>query len=110
MGGPVKASTARTTALLAVVLCTLALLAPTTAMAATGKVDTGIHLVKVVTANATHPHVLNLRLDQPHVLSAGGRPSVGWAFEAATGRSATIARSCTADSPRMRGPPAHGCS
>jgi hypothetical protein len=110
MGGPVKASAARTTALLAIVLCTLALLAPTTAQAATGKAHTGVHLVKVVAAGSAHQHAQTLRLDQPHVLGAGRQPSISWAFDAATARSATITRSCTADSPRMRGPPGDGCS
>ena len=57
----VKASAARTTALLATVLCAFALLAPTTAKAATGKANTGIHLVKVVTVGSPNQHAMTLR-------------------------------------------------
>jgi hypothetical protein len=110
MGGAVRASALRTTALLATVLCALALLAPATAKAASGKAHPGHHLVKVIADGAPHQHSLTLRLDQPHVLSGGSRPSIGWASEAATATSAPITPSCTAESPRMRGPPAHGCS
>lgn len=110
MDGPVQASARRNAALLAAVLCAVALLAPTTAKAATGQTHTGVHLIKVVAAAAANQQVLNLRPDQPHVLSAASQPSLRWASSATTATSATIARSCTADSPRMRGPPAHGCS
>ena len=109
MGGAVRTSVPGTTALLATVLCTLALLAPN-AQAASGKATTGIHPVKIVAVGSPHQHALTLRADQPQVLSAGSRPSMGGAFGAATATSATIAPSCTADSPLMRGPPAHGCS
>jgi hypothetical protein len=105
----VKPSVARTTALLATVLCAFALLAPTTAAAVTGNAHPGIHLVKAVAAGPAHQHASALRADQPSVVRAGGGSSVGWAVRAATTTSATITPSCTADSPRMRGPPAHGC-
>jgi hypothetical protein len=105
----VRASTTRTLALLAAALCAFALLAPTTARAATGETHTGIHLVTAVAAGFAHQHALALRADLPSVVSAGGAASVGWAFGAATATSATITRSCTADSARMRGPPADGC-
>lgn len=110
MDGPAKASAPRTPALLAVVLCTLALLALTTAKAATGTARTGVHPVKIVAAGSPQHHGLTVRLDQPHVLGAASPPSVGRASRASTATSATITPSCTVDSPRMRGPPAQGCS
>lgn len=110
MDGVVRAPMRRMTALLATALCAFALLAPTTAKAATGKTHTGIHLMTAVAAGNPHQHALTPRVDQPHVISTGSAPSIRWSSGTATATSATITPSCTADSPRMRGPPAHGCS
>ena len=110
MGGDRRVKTsACTTALLAAVLCAFALLAPTTAGAATGTAHTRIHLVKAVAAGSAHQNASAPRADHPSVVSAPAGPSVGRTFGTATATSATIPPSYTADLPRMRGPPAHGC-
>ena len=109
MSGTTQASVSRATALLATVLCAFALLGPAAATAATGQAQTGIHLVKAVTAGTLHQNAVSLRADQPHVIGTASAQSTGWAAAASTATSATIVPSCTADSPRMRGPPAHGC-
>ncbi|PZS33922.1 MAG: hypothetical protein DLM58_06715 [Pseudonocardiales bacterium] len=111
MDGVITALVRRTRSitLLAAALCALAMLAPTTARAATGKAHSSIHLVKVVALSSTHQHLPTLRLDQPHAVATDNRNVLVWSRIAATATSATIVPSPTADSPRMRGPPAKGC-
>jgi hypothetical protein len=109
MDGAVRVRVPRITALLAAVLCGFALLAPPSADTAAGAVNTGNHLVKVVTAGAAHQQTPTLRLDQPPVLGTEGQSSVGRGSSTATATSAEITTSCTVDSPRTRGPPEHGC-
>jgi hypothetical protein len=109
MNGATRASVSRATALLATVLCAFAILGPTTARVANGDAHTSIHLAKAVTAGSSHQNALTLRADQPHVISAGSAQPTRWATARATATSATIIPWFTADLPRMRGPPVHGC-
>ncbi|MEP7022069.1 MAG: hypothetical protein ABI808_15605 [Pseudonocardiales bacterium] len=99
----------RSITLLATALCALAVLAPTTARAVTGKAHFGVHLVKAVALSSTHQHLPTPRLDQPHGVATGNGPALVWSRVTATATSAAITPSHTADAPRMRGPPAKGC-
>lgn len=98
-----------TTAILAALLCAVALLAPSTAQAATGAGHTSIHAVKVVALGPTHQHPHTSRLDQPQPLSTAGQARHVPVSGTATATSSTISSLATVDSPRTRGPPAHGC-
>lgn len=97
------------TAILAALLCTLALLAPSTAQAATAPAHTTVYVVKIVAAAAAYQHAPAFRLDQPQPLTAAGRARHVAVFGAATATSSTISSLATVDSPRMRGPPADSC-
>lgn len=111
MDGTVTASLrrSRSTTLLATVLCACALLAPVTAQTATGGAQTGSHVAKIVAVGSTQQQLPALRPDQPHPVTADDRHVLAWSRVTRTATSAMIAPSRTADSPRMRGPPAHGC-
>ena len=100
----------RTTAVLSALMCVIALLAPSTATAAAGHARAHLHAATIVAAATVHLHAPALRPDQPHLLSPAVHPRHSVAVARVTATSATITTSRTVDSPRMRGPPMHGCS
>src|SRR5664279_4046360 len=97
MGGRARTSTRRTgsTAILAVLLCVFALVAPTTAGATNGPAHTGSHALAVVGAATTYQHALTLRLEQPRLLSAVGRVGPAGHSVTTTATSSTISSLAT---------------
>jgi hypothetical protein len=94
----------RALAVVAVLLCGLATLAPLIARS-TGVHHQRIHVVKIVGVAAGDHHTTTLRLDQPVTLVQHSRSSTNQVATTRAAAAATPTDDTTLDSVRTRGPP-----
>lgn len=103
----VQTRRASAVALLAVLLCAFALVAPAAAHADGHHVKS--HAVKIVTVTGADQHAGQLRLDQPQLPSAAPASRPAARFVHGTADATTTTSAGALDSTRTRGPPGDAC-